>query len=56
VPSSEAVTYGKGGASIADWKAARRKAAPMIEECAALSARAKVAKLRKFMKGADVRI
>ena len=28
----------------------------MIEECAALSARAKVAKLRKFVKGADVRI
>ena len=56
VPSSEAETYGKGGASIAGWKAARRKAATMIEECAALSARAKVAKLRKFVKGADVRI
>jgi hypothetical protein len=28
----------------------------MIEECAALSARAKMAKLHNFMKGADVRI
>ena len=56
VLSSEAATYGKGGANIAGWKAARRKAATMIEECAALSVRAKVAKLRKCIKGADVRI
>ena len=55
-PSSDAATYGKGGVSIAGWTAARKKAATMIKECAALSARAKVAKLRKCVKGADVRI
>ena len=55
-PSSDAATYGKGGVSIAGWKAACKKAATMIKECSLLSARAKVAKLRKIMKGADVRI
>ena len=59
-PSSDAATYGKGGVSIAGWTAARKKAVTMIKECAALSARAKVAKLRKIVrdsvKGADVRI
>ena len=55
-PSSEAATYGKGGASIAGWTAAREKARTMMKKCAALSARAKVAKLRKCVKGADVRI
>ena len=55
-PSSDAATYGKGGVSIAGWKAARKKAATMRKECAALSARAKVAKLRKCVKSADVRI
>ena len=47
-------TYGKDGVSIAGWEAARKKAATMKEKCAALSARAKAAKLRKCMKGADV--
>ena len=55
-PSSDAATYGKGGVSKAGWKAACKKAASMIKECSLLSARAKVAKLRKIMKGADVRI
>ena len=49
--NSEASTYGKDGVSIAGWKAARQKAATMIKECAALSARAKAAKLRKCMRG-----
>ena len=49
-------TYGKDGVRIAGWAAARKKAAAMKEKCAALSARAKAAKLRKCMKGADVRI
>ena len=55
-PSSDAATHGKGGASIAGWDAAHKKAATMLKECAPLSARAKVAKLRKVVKGADVRI
>ena len=55
-PSSDAATYGTGGASIAGWDAAHKKAATMLKECAPLSARAKVAKLRKVVKGADVRI
>ena len=54
--SSKAKAYSKDGASIAGWAAARRKAATMMKECAHLSARAKVAKLRKCVKGADVRI
>ena len=48
--------YGKGGVSVAGWDAAQNKAATMIKECALLSARAKVAKLRKVLKGAEVRI
>ena len=55
-PSSDAATYGTGGASIAGWDAAHKKAATMLKECAPLSARAKIAKLRKVLKGADVRI
>ena len=54
--SSKANTYGKDGVSIAGWAAARKKAATMMKECAPLSARAKVAKLRKCVKGANVRI
>ena len=49
-------TYGKDGVSIAGWEAACKKAATMMKECASLSVRAKVAKLRKCVKSADVRI
>ena len=54
--NSKPATYCKDGVNIAGWEAARKKAAAMKEECAALGVRAKVAKLRKCMKGADVRI
>ena len=49
-------TYGKDGVLISRWAAARKKATQMLDQCANVSVHAKMAKLRKCVKGADVQI
>ena len=49
-------THGKDGVLVSRWAAARKKAAQMLDQCANDSVHAKMAKLRKCVKGADVQI